>query len=113
MNPITEKNKKGAGRPKGARNKSKLLKAQLLFDDVSEEAAVTLQAIMKNDLQALNLVKQEDIPMSLRLQACKIIIDKAIANEKEKGDNSDDSDNSDKEVEDLPRVVPVALRSTK
>lgn len=107
----TQKRKgKGPGRPKGARNKSKLLLAQLKFDDVAEMAADTLVAIMQNDLPNLNLKDQEDVPMSLRLQACKVIIDKAIANEKDKVD--DDSDNSNQKVTDeAPRVVPRAVKA--
>ena len=37
------------GRPKGSRNKSKLIKAQLAFDDYAELAAERLKQIMMNN----------------------------------------------------------------
>ena len=81
-NPKTEKNKNGAGRPKGVRNKSTLVKAQLAFDDAAELAAQTLIALMKNDKQFLGIT--DDVPATIILQACKTVIDKSIANEREK-----------------------------
>lgn len=103
--------KRGRGRPKGARNKSSLIKAQLTFDDAANLAAETLVALMKNDKDALNI--SDDVPATIRLQACKVVIDKAIANEKDK--LSDNDDNSDSGEEDntpkRPRVFTSAAKS--
>lgn len=102
-----ETKKRGRGRPKGARNKSKLIRAQLAFDDAAEMAADTLVAIMGNDTQKLNLNKDEDVPMSIRLQACKLIIDKAIANEKDKvGEGGSITSSAPKEDTAVPKVRP-------
>lgn len=70
-----------SGRPQGSRNKSKLLKAQLAFDDYSELAVERLKQIMMNDTEALGV---KEVPVSMQVQAAKVIIDKAIANEKDK-----------------------------
>lgn len=77
-----ETEKRGRGRPKGARNKSKLIKAQLAFDDAADLAADILVALMRNDREKLNI--SDDVPATIRLQACKVVIDKAIANERDK-----------------------------
>ena len=80
--PITEKNPLGAGRPKNARNKSSIIKAQLAFDNAAELAANTLIALMKNDKAFLGI--DTDVPATIILQACKTVIDKVLANEREK-----------------------------
>lgn len=69
------------GRPKGSRNKSKLIKAQLAFDDYAELAAERLKLIMMGDSEALGV---KEVPITMQVQAAKVILDKAIANEKEK-----------------------------
>jgi hypothetical protein len=69
------------GRPLGSRNKSKLVKAQLAFDDYSALAVERLKQIMMNDTKALGV---KEVPVSMQVQAAKVIIDKAIANEKDK-----------------------------
>lgn len=74
--------KRGPGRPKGSRNKSKIISAQLKLDGASEIAADTVIALMENDHKKLKC--DEDVPYSLRFQACKLVMDKAIANEKDK-----------------------------
>jgi hypothetical protein len=103
---MSSEEKRGPGRPKGARNKSKLIKAQLAFDDAAELAAETLVSIMKNDTEALNLNKSEDVPMTIRLQACKLIIDKAIANEKDKVGEGKGSPVQEEESVAPPKVRP-------
>tara|TARA_R110002072_G_scaffold57844_1_gene148303 strand:- start:648 stop:1025 length:378 start_codon:yes stop_codon:yes gene_type:complete len=75
-------NRNKTGRPKGSRNKSSILKAQLVFDSETEEAAMTLAALMRNDKDFLGI--GEDVPLSLRKDACKLIMDKSLANEKDK-----------------------------
>jgi len=71
------------GRPKGSRNKSKLIQAQLNIDSYAEEAVEVLYAIMKGDKDKLGV--SQDVPISMRIAAGKEILGKAIANEKEKG----------------------------
>lgn len=99
------------GRPLGARNKSKLLKAQLTFDDSAELAAETLVAIMTNDHEKLNIPEKESVPMSIRLQACKIVIDKAVANERDKveGEDNDSSETSTSSYSGPKIVTKAAL----
>ena len=70
------------GRPKGSRNKSKLIAAQLSIDNYAEEAVEVLYAIMKGDKEALGV--KQDVPITMRVQASKELLAKAIANEKEK-----------------------------
>lgn len=101
-------NKPKRGRPAGSRNKSKLIRAQLAFDDASELAAETLVSIMKNDTDKLNC--SDDVPMTIRLQACKLILDKAIANEKDKLDKpAEETDKTSEKASTGPRVVPRAI----
>ena len=76
--------KKKAGRPMGSRNKKGLLKAQNRIDTLSEKAVNTLEWIMDNNTGMLGLEEDEAVDIKERMTACKIIIDKAIANEKEK-----------------------------
>lgn len=70
------------GRPKGSRNKKSIVKAQLQLDDMAVMATEVLQALMMNDKAALGI--QEDVPVSIRLNAAKEALNKAIANEKDK-----------------------------
>lgn len=74
-----------SGRPLGSRNKSKLVKAQLKFDDFAELAVDRLKLIMLGDIDALGV---REVPLSLQVSAAKVILDKAIANEKEKSTKS-------------------------
>jgi hypothetical protein len=91
------------GRPKGSRNKSKLVKAQLAFDDYSELAAERLKMIMMNDTEALGV---KEVPISMQVQAAKVILDKAIANEKEKGSKAKASNSED--APSKPQVYSTA-----
>lgn len=103
------KNGKFMGRPLKARNKSKLLKAQMAFDDSADLAAEVLIAMMTNDTEKLNIPDNESVPMTIRLQACKIVIDKAVANEKDKvGNDSDEDDSLTEKVVTGPRIVTKA-----
>lgn len=71
-----------AGRPKGSRNKTTLLKAQLQLDDSTEAAAEFLDALLRNDKELLGI--KDDVPLVLRHKAAVDILNKAIANEKDK-----------------------------
>lgn len=102
----TEKNPKGAGRTPGARNRSSLIRTQLEFDGAAPLAAKKLIALMNNDKEFLNI--SEDVPTSIILQACKTIIDKAIANEKEK-EPVPASEEKSEDVVKMPRVLPKAV----
>lgn len=82
MTDKTEKPKNLGGRPKGARNKSTLMKAQLLIDDNSLDYVKNLVALAHNDKDHFDM--KSDIPATIVLTANKILLDKAIANEKEK-----------------------------
>jgi len=94
------------GRPRGSRNKSKLIKAQLAFDDYSELAAERLKQIMMNDTEALGV---KEVPVSMQVQAAKVILDKAIANEKEKEDKSSKAtDKTNDGSPSVPRVYSTA-----
>ena len=75
-----KKEPKKRGRPEGSRNKSTLMKARVFIDDYTIEAVHTLKALMDNDKVALNC--EEDVPYSIRFNACKEFLSKSIANEK-------------------------------
>ena len=70
------------GRPKGARNKSSLMRAQLLIDDFSEEGVKRLIALAKNDKDYLGIA--DDVPCTIILGSIKVLMDKSVANEKDK-----------------------------
>lgn len=70
------------GRPKGSRNKSTLLRAQLQLDSDTEDAAALLGAIMRNDTAFLGI--STDVPLALRQKTAIDIMNKSIANEKDK-----------------------------
>jgi hypothetical protein len=114
MSNSNEENKfpsgKKVGRPKNSRNRSKVISAQLSFDDAAPLASKTLIDIMQNNVDQLNLKDDKDVPMSLRLQAAKIVIDKAIANEKEKiGEVKEDT--TAEKTDSAPKVVSKAFKS--
>jgi hypothetical protein len=92
------------GRPKGSRNKSKLIQAQLAFDDYSTLAVERLKQIMMNDTAALGV---KEVPVSMQVQAAKVIIDKAIANEKEK-DAKAKANTPTRETPQVPKVFSTA-----
>lgn len=70
------------GRPKGSRNKSSLMKAQVMIDDLTIDAVLHAEALMKNDKDFLN--SKDDVPYTVRFNAMKEILAKSIAAEKEK-----------------------------
>lgn len=70
------------GRPKGSRNKSTLVRAQLQMDSDTEFAAELLGAIMRNDKEFLGI--KDDVPIPVRITAAKEVLNKSIANEKDK-----------------------------
>ena len=104
--PKTQKNPKGAGRTPGTRNRASLIRTQIEFDTAAPTAARKIIALMNNDKEFLNII--EDVPTSIILQACKTIIDKAIANEKEK-EPVQPVEDSAQEVIKMPRVLPKAV----
>lgn len=69
------------GRPKGSRNKSKIIKAQLAADSYSVMAIECLKHIMNNDTKALGV---KSITVGQMIKASSVILDKAISNEKDK-----------------------------
>lgn len=95
------------GRPKGSRNKSKLIKAQLAFDSYSELAVDRLKQIMMNDAKGLGV---KEVPISMQVQAAKVILDKAIANEKEKQGQAKNSQHSLGEKTQNPVVYSTASK---
>lgn len=99
-------NKKG--RPKGSRNQSSLAKAQLMIDDIAGAATSTLIAMLQNDKATLQI--DSDVPLSIRRDVAKLLLDKSIANEKEKEKSSNtDSEGSYEEEDDTPivQLVPI------
>lgn len=84
------------GRPKGSRNKSSMMKAQYQLDEAAELAVATLTALMMNDKETLGITT--DVPPTVRIAASKEILNKVIANEKEK--ESEKSSEKVQEVEE-------------
>lgn len=70
------------GRPRGSRNKSSMMKAQYQLDEAAEIAVSILLALTTNDKATLGITT--DVPPTVRLAASKEILNKVIANEKEK-----------------------------
>ena len=94
------------GRPRGSRNKSSLLKAQLKLDSASERASEFYEALMENDKETLGIT--DDVPLTLRLAVAKEIMNKAIANEAKK--EPQETTQSEKEEESTMPIfssVPV------
>lgn len=100
----TAKNPKGAGRKPGSRNKSKLMQAQNKLDDLAAVGIETLEALLKNDKDYLKT--KEDVTNALRFQVAKIVIDKAVANEKDK--LAEDIITNAKAVKSGPKVFSTA-----
>ena len=95
-----------SGRPKGSRNKSNLIKAQLAFDDYASLAAERLKQIMMNDTESLGVTH---VPVSMQVQAAKVILDKAIANEREKEAKSKGKTKGTESISDkYPKVFSTA-----
>jgi len=101
------------GRPKGSRNKSSLVKSQLRIDSITTEAVDLLHALMVNDKEALGITS--DVPLSIRKDSAKEIINKAIANEKDKKPvtfkKKEDEEDEEVEVRPLFSATPVKRTS--
>ena len=94
------------GRPKGSRNKSTLIRAQLQLDGTTEQAAEFLAAVMENNTTKLGLKDDDVVPMALRLAAADKILNKAIANEKDKESPVEEAPQKKAEVKRFsPRAV--------
>lgn len=98
------------GRPKGSRNKSTLIKAQLRMDSDTEFAAELLGAIMRNDKGFLEI--SDDVPITMRIAAAKEVLNKSIANEKDK-EPANPAAKEDEDGDNLPLFSPVPVASTK
>jgi hypothetical protein len=105
---IPEKRK--PGRPKDSRNKSTLMKAQILIDGLTLDAVGYLEAMMRNDKDKLDC--KDDVPYSIRFNATKEILAKGIANEKEKSVPTTSTSTSEtedgKKVHTGPQVFATA-----
>lgn len=86
------------GRPKGSRNKSSMMKAQFQLDEAAEIAVQTLLALATNDKDSLGVT--DNVPATTRLAAAKEILNKVIANEKDKLDEAPKDKKEAKEEED-------------
>ena len=96
------------GRPKGSRNKSTLLRAQLKMDSSTEYAAELLEALMTNNKEFLGVT--DDVPLTIRRQSALDIMNKSIANEKDKEPVT--ATTVEKEEENkMPIFSPVAVAS--
>ena len=82
------------GRPRGSRNKSSLIKAQLTLDDAADVAAKILVAMLSGNEEELAKygLKSSDITGKLKLEAVKLMLSqvsgemKALAAEKKTED---------------------------
>lgn len=94
-----------AGRPKGSRNKSTLLRAQIQMDTDTEYAAELLGAVMRNDKEFLGVT--QDVPMSLRIAAVKEVLNKSIANESNKEPSGGHTVAEEEDSKPLFSMTPV------
>ena len=110
MSDSTDPVKRKPGRPTGSRNKSTLMQAQILIDDLTLEAVQYLEALMKNDLQKLD--SKDDVPYSIRFNSMKEILSKGIANESKKDEvkqpNTASETEGGKKVHTGPQVFSTA-----
>lgn len=93
------------GRPKGSRNKSSLVKAQISLDNTSETAAKLFEAVVSRDpnkLKEFGLV-EGDVNLKAMLEAAKIVMGHAAgqmkaleSNEKKESEKSAMEDNKPK-----------------
>lgn len=92
------------GRPKGSRNKSSMMRAQYELDNAAEIAVQTLLALATNDKESLGVT--DNVPPTTRLAAAKEILNKVIANEKDKIDEpSSGKKEEDVEEDSTPLVL--------
>ena len=82
MTNAVETPKKRVGRPPGSRNKTALQEAQLSIDSLAGICVDTLKALITNDKEFLEC--KEDVSYQLRGTLALKLLDKAVANEKEK-----------------------------
>lgn len=84
------------GRPRGSRNKSSLIKAQLTLDDAANTAAEVLVAVLSGNpemLEKYGIISGQITP-KLKLEAAKMMLQqvsgemKALATEAKKADNN-------------------------
>lgn len=94
------------GRPKGSRNKSTLLRAQIQMDTDTEYAAEMLGAVMRNDKDFLGITV--DVPTTLRIAAAKEVLNKSIANESTKEPTEGTTVQQEEETTPMFSAVPVA-----
>lgn len=94
-----------AGRPKGSRNRSTLIKAQIKMDSATEYAAELLEAVMSNDKEFLGI--KDDVPVGMRIAAAKEVLNKSIANEKDK--EPVEPPKTQEEEESIPMFSPVPV----
>lgn len=99
------------GRPRGSRNKSSLLKAQLNLDDLSVASAELLAAIVHNDKETLGV--KDDVPLKMRMDAANSVLNKAIANEKDKVAAESKADKDDKDKEPTKPSIVVSTKAVK
>lgn len=103
------------GRPRGSRNKSSLIKAQLTLDDAADTAAKILVAMLSGNEAELSKygLKPGDITGKLKLEAVKLMLNqvsgemKALAAEKKTEEKSTASEAS------KPHFTKVASISKK
>lgn len=64
------------GRPKGSRNKSSLIKAQISLDNTSETAAKLFEAVISRDPTKLSEfgLAERDVNLKAMLEAAKIVM---------------------------------------
>lgn len=104
------------GRPKGSRNKSSLLKAQLEVDNASEAAAKMFTAIMtgnEEDLAEFGL-KPSDVNAKLKMDAAKQVMAMAKDEMKAlKAENEESQKEKDKKEDTGPIFSSVARINRK
>lgn len=82
MTNAVETPKKKVGRPPGSRNKTALQEAQRSIDSLAGVCVATLKALITNDKVYLEC--KDDVSYQLRGTLALKLLDKAVANEKEK-----------------------------
>lgn len=99
------------GRPKGSRNKSTLVKAQLLLDDTSEVAVKLFQAIVSRDEDALAEfgLLPDDVNLKSMMEAAKVVLAQASSEMKALSSEKKGAEKEEKVPEDSkPRFQNVA-----
>ncbi len=104
-----------AGRPRGSRNKSSLVKAQLLLDDSSEMSVKLFRALVTRDVAQLAEfgLSPSDVNVKAMMEAAKIILMQSSSEMKALASDKKKEDDVPEQKDDAPTFQNVARIGSK